>query len=256
MELAGGQRSHAQYIWPWPCSLAATFMYIVMMLCEHRIMGDPWVSKVTTRSTCYIYYLLQIQKESSGVLRSMNNQVTRSYSFLLISFSCTSQSVIWKRRQKEKRGETGQLVLCFPFSPLLKLRVFIGFASIKRINKTLVKCVHFCCYDKNKGHRPPGALKHKLWNFSDSARVQCYLKLLKIIFKTFFLSESCSVVSDSRAHELYSPWNSPDQDTGVGSCCLLQGIFPTQGSNPDLPYCRQFLYQLSQQGNLKNKVLI
>ena len=187
MERAGGQRSCAQYVCPWPCSLAATF--IVMMLCEHRIMGDPWVSwhsKVTTRSACYIYYLLQIQKESSGVLRSMNNQVTGSYSFLLISFSCTSQSVIWKRRQKEKRGETGKLVRCFPFSPLLKLRVFVGFASIKRINKTLVKCVHFCCYDKNKRHRPPGALKHKLWSFSDSARVQCYLKLLKIILKHFF----------------------------------------------------------------------
>ena len=29
---------------------------------------------------------------------------------------------------------------------------------------------------------------------------------------------------------------------------LLQGIFPTQGSNPDLPHCRQILYQLSYQG--------
>ena len=26
---------------------------------------------------------------------------------------------------------------------------------------------------------------------------------------------------------------------------LLQGIFPTQGSNPGLPYCRQILYELS-----------
>ena len=31
-------------------------------------------------------------------------------------------------------------------------------------------------------------------------------------------------------HELYSPWNSPSQNTGVGSLSLLQGIFPTQGS--------------------------
>ena len=29
---------------------------------------------------------------------------------------------------------------------------------------------------------------------------------------------------------LYSPWNSPGQNTGVGSLSLLQGIFPTQGS--------------------------
>ena len=61
-------------------------------------------------------------------------------------------------------------------------------------------------------------------------------------------NESRSVVSDSlRSHGLYSPWNSPGQNTGVGSCSLLQGIFPTQGSNPGLPHCRQILYQLSQE---------
>ena len=48
---------------------------------------------------------------------------------------------------------------------------------------------------------------------------------------------------------LYSPWNSPGQNTGVGSLSLLQGIFPTQGSNPGLLHCRQILYQLSHQGN-------
>ena len=36
-------------------------------------------------------------------------------------------------------------------------------------------------------------------------------------------------MSDSlRPHGLYSPWNSPGQNTGVGSLSLLQGIFPTQ----------------------------
>ena len=43
-------------------------------------------------------------------------------------------------------------------------------------------------------------------------------------------SESCSVGSDClRPHGLYSAWDSPGQNTGVGSCSLLQGIFPTQG---------------------------
>ena len=65
-------------------------------------------------------------------------------------------------------------------------------------------------------------------------------------------TESCSVVSDSlRPHGLYSPWNSPGQNTGVGSFSLLQGIFPTQGSNPSLPHCRPILYQLSHKGNPK-----
>ena len=50
-------------------------------------------------------------------------------------------------------------------------------------------------------------------------------------------------------HGLYNPWNSPGQNTGVGSLSLLQGIFPTQGSNPRLPYCRWILYQLSHKGS-------
>ena len=59
--------------------------------------------------------------------------------------------------------------------------------------------------------------------------------------------ESCAVVSDSlQPHGLYSPWNSPSQNTGVHNLSLLQGIFPTQGSNPGLPHCWWILYQLSQ----------
>ena len=62
----------------------------------------------------------------------------------------------------------------------------------------------------------------------------------------FLESESRSVVSDSlRPHGLYSPWNSPGQNTGLGSCSLLQGIFPTQGLNPALPHCRWILHQLN-----------
>ena len=52
-------------------------------------------------------------------------------------------------------------------------------------------------------------------------------------------SESRSVVSDSlQPQGLHSPWNSPGQNPGAGSRSLLQGIFPTQGSNPGLPHCR------------------
>ena len=41
----------------------------------------------------------------------------------------------------------------------------------------------------------------------------------------------------------------PGQNTGVASLSPLQGIFPTQGSNPGLLHCRQILYQLSHQGS-------
>ena len=72
----------------------------------------------------------------------------------------------------------------------------------------------------------------------------CSYIIIIIIF------ESRSVVSDSlRPHGWYSPWNSPGQNTGVGSLLLLQGIFPTQGSNPGLLHCRWILYHLSHKGS-------
>ena len=86
-------------------------------------------------------------------------------------------------------------------------------------------------------------------------RVPCAIQwvLVGYIFNILYIkseSESRSVMSDSlRPHRVYSPWNSPGQNTGVGSLPLLQGIVPTQGSNPGLPHCRQILYQLSHKGS-------
>ena len=45
------------------------------------------------------------------------------------------------------------------------------------------------------------------------------------------------------------PLDFPGRNTGVGCHFLLQGVFPTQGSNPCLLYCRQILYHLSHQGS-------
>ena len=63
------------------------------------------------------------------------------------------------------------------------------------------------------------------------------------------MSESHSAVSNSLwPHGLHSPWNSPAQNSGVGSLSLLQGIVPTQGLNPGLPHCRRIFYSLIHQG--------
>ena len=59
------------------------------------------------------------------------------------------------------------------------------------------------------------------------------------------VAQSCPTL---QPHGLHSPWNSPGQNTGVGSLSLLQGIFPTQGSNLGLPTWR-ILYQLSHKGS-------
>ena len=65
-----------------------------------------------------------------------------------------------------------------------------------------------------------------------------------------------SVMSDSlrpyglQPARLLCSWDSSGKNTGVGGRALLQGIFPTQGSNPGLPHCRKILYHLSHQGSL------
>ena len=71
-----------------------------------------------------------------------------------------------------------------------------------------------------------------------------------------------SVVSDSLgpqwtvAPRLLCPWNSLSENTGVGCYALLQGIFPTQGSNPGLLHYRQILYHLSHRGSHKECIRI
>ena len=79
----------------------------------------------------------------------------------------------------------------------------------------------------------------------------------------FFLSCSfslrfshCEVKCLTLWDPMVCPWNSPGQSTGVGSLSLLQGIFPTQGSNPGLPHCRQILYQLSHKGRPRTLELV
>ena len=92
-------------------------------------------------------------------------------------------------------------------------------------------------------------------NLEKFYHIICESKILKknintTKFLSFIIRESHSVMSDSLwPHDLYSPWNSPDQNTGVGILSLLQQIFPTQGSNPGLPHCRWILDQLSHQRN-------
>ena len=72
-----------------------------------------------------------------------------------------------------------------------------------------------------------------LWN------VWCLSEWVKV-------TQSCPTL---QPHGLYIPWDSPGQNTRMGSLFLLQQIFPTQGSNSGLPHCRLILYQLSHKGS-------
>ena len=54
--------------------------------------------------------------------------------------------------------------------------------------------------------------------------------------------------TDQGPTRLLHPWDSPGKNTGVGHHSLLQGIFPTQGSNPGLLHCRQTLLPSETRG--------
>ena len=56
---------------------------------------------------------------------------------------------------------------------------------------------------------------------------------------------TCDLGMKVKVAQSYPTLCDPMDYTRVGSLSLLQGIFPTQGSNPDLLHCRQILYQLS-----------
>ena len=73
-----------------------------------------------------------------------------------------------------------------------------------------------------------------------SVGIVFFLKSLKK--KKVKVAQSCPTLCDFMDH---SPWNSPGQNTGVGSLSLLQGVFPTQGLNSGLLHCRRIFYQLS-----------
>ena len=63
---------------------------------------------------------------------------------------------------------------------------------------------------------------------------------------------SCPTLCDSmELTKLLCPWDSPGKNTGVGCYSILQGICPTQGSNPGLLHCRQILCHLSYRGGPK-----
>ena len=69
---------------------------------------------------------------------------------------------------------------------------------------------------------------------SVAVRAPDLLKEVTIIF----ISEVKSLI---RVRLFVTPWDSPGKSTGVGCPALLQGIFPTQGSNPGLLHSRQRL---------------
>ena len=106
-------------------------------------------------------------------------------------------------------------------------------------NSPLTSCplstsMSFCSQDQ--GHRL--ALMDKIFNDMTKEGLKCVVKVK--------VAQLCPTVCNPG---LYSPWNSPGQNTGVDNLSLCQGVLPIQRVNPGLLHCRQILYQLSHQGS-------
>ena len=90
--------------------------------------------------------------------------------------------------------------------------------------------------------------------FFNKERIYIYIYLTNISKYCHFNMCVCYLLSHVQLCclgpvRLLCPWNSPGQNAGVGSHFLLQGIFPTQGSDLGLQLHRQILYCLSHQGS-------
>ena len=106
-----------------------------------------------------------------------------------------------------------------------------------------------CSYVEKNKQNSKLYLIYDFQNMKDYIRVSYMWTVWKCV--------SSSVVPDSlwpyglQSNRLLCPWDFPGKDTGIVCHFLLQGIFPTQGSNPGLLHCMQIIYQLSYQGKIK-----
>ena len=80
-------------------------------------------------------------------------------------------------------------------------------------------------------------------------RFLCWMKLVKVKVKSLSRARLFTTPWIVTCTKLLRPWDFQSKSTGVGCHFLLQGIFPTQGSNPGPSHCRQMLYGLCHQGS-------
>ena len=75
------------------------------------------------------------------------------------------------------------------------------------------------------------------------------LENIRLVLKPYvcLVAQSCLTLCDPMDYSPPSSFvhgDSSRKNPGVGCHALLQEIFPTQGSNPDLPHFRQIIYGL------------
>ena len=149
-------------------------------------------------------------------------------------------------------------LVCFLYLCLFLFRyIHLFYFLIPQVSSNRV-FVFFCVFFISHTTNPPGpsmllqmARFHSFYGW-----VVFHCTFTPIFFIYSFLDGHLKWkwMSPSHVRLFTTPWtiqsmDSRGQNTGVGSLSLLQGIFPTQGSNPGLPHCRWVLYQLNHKGN-------
>ena len=97
-------------------------------------------------------------------------------------------------------------------------------------------------------------IPESLYYIHIARRLLCTISSQSIVTNTdaLYLGVCCVL---SHVWLFATPWtaasrgDSPGKNTGMGCHAFLQEIFPTKGSNSDLPHCRHILYHLSHQGS-------
>ena len=86
-----------------------------------------------------------------------------------------------------------------------------------------------------------------MWNLKSKPKTK-FAKLVKV---KLLVTQSCPSLCDpmDRSPPGSSVHGISNTNTGVGSHCPFQGLFPIQESNPGLLHCSQLLHRLSRQGS-------
>ena len=169
------------------------------LMCSWYYSADDWV----------IIFIVTVVKLLSCVWL-FAAPWTAAFQFFL-SFTISRSSL--KLMSMELLMPSKHLILCHPLLLLPSI-----FPSVRVFSNELALCIRWSKY----------------WSFTSALVISMNIHdwfplgltgLISLQSKGLSIEcESDSVISDSlRPHGLYSPWNSPGQNTGVGGLSLLQG---------------------------------
>ena len=157
------------------------------------------------------------------------NALSKSFYFFPWESGCNT---LHESRMKAK---------ALPAGVLLKHLMMLTLASLLPSSDHGLNCQEACCSQKEK--RGMGFFS---FPFLRTKKIKRTVSKPEHSWSEVKVVQSCPTLCNPMD---CSPWNSPGKNTGVGSLLLFQGIFPTQGSNPDLLHCGHIVYQLNHQGS-------